>query len=180
VRMVGYNLRFHAAVKQAKQWIAGGIIGEPIHGHFVLAQYNDKPSYLRDGVTLNWSHEIDLCLYLLGPGEQVGFVGKNQVRSDMLIHHKSSCVSSVHLNYVNKHEERYFDILGDKGKISCVLSPYRWADCETEDGSIYKYVYHSTFDEDYVEEMKAFCQGDTSIGCTADEACAVLRLCLGG
>ncbi len=68
VRMVGYNLRFHACVKKAKEWIDAGRIGKPLWANFTCGQFSDKPAYLRDGVILNWSHEIDLALHLLGPG----------------------------------------------------------------------------------------------------------------
>lgn len=179
VSMVAYNLRFHACVKQAKNWINCGFIGKPLHGHFVLAQYNDKPAYLRDGVTLNWSHEIDLCLHLLGPAALRSSVEKNNTISNLFLEHDSGAVSAIHLNYINKREERYFDVLGDTGRIRCTLSPYRSADCETETGDLYSYRYHSTFDEDYVEEIKAFMSGNIGPGCTANEAKAVLKICLG-
>lgn len=178
--LVGYNLRYHSSVKQAKNWIDAGFIGKPLHADFVLAQFNDKPAYLRDGVILNWSHEIDLCLHLLGPGTCLSTVEKNNTIADLFIEHITGCVSSIHLNYVNKKEERYFTILGDKGKIHCVLSPYRHADCFTEDGSIYTYAYHTTFDEDYVTEMKAFLSGEIGPGCTASQAVDVLKICLTG
>lgn len=180
IELVGYNLRYHACVRQAKNWVTAGFIGKPLCSHFVLAQFNEKPAYLRDGVILNWSHEIDLALHILGPGELLSIASKNNTIADLFIHHSNGCLSSVHLNYVNKKEVRKFDILGDKGTIRCVLSPYRHADCENEDGSIYQYQYHTTFDEDYVTEMKAFLSGDTGPGCTADEAAQVLKICLGG
>lgn len=180
VRMVGYNLRYHDCVKQAKNWIEAGFIGKPLHGNFVLAQFNDKPAYLRDGVCLNWSHEIDLCLHLLGPATALSHVDKDNTISDLFLEHHNGTVSSIHLNYVNKREERYFTILGDSGKIHCVLSPYRHADCWTEDGSIFSYMYHSTFDEDYITEMKAFINDAIGPGCTAEQGKAVLDICLGG
>lgn len=179
VRAVGYNLRYHDSVKQAKNWIDAGFIGKPLHANFVLAQFNDKPAYLRDGVCLNWSHEIDLCLHLLGPASLLSHVDKNNTVSDLFLEHKNGAVSNIHLNYINKREERYFTILGDIGKIHCVLSPYRHADCWTEDGSIFSYMYHSTFDEDYITEMKAFLNDAIGPGCTAAQGKAVLDICLG-
>lgn len=179
VFMVGYNLRYHSCVKQAKAWIETGYIGNPIYGSFVLAQYNAKPAYLRDGVTLNWSHEIDLALHLLGPASNLAKIDKNNTISTLFLEHDNGSASSVHLNYINKREERYFDILGDTGKIHCVLSPYRTADCYTEDGAIYSYSYNTTFDQDYVTELEAFFGNAIGPGCTAKEAVEVLNICLG-
>lgn len=177
VRLVGYNLRYHSCVKQAREWIKTGFIGTPLCGHFMLAQFNEKPAYLRDGVVLNWSHEIDLCLHLMGPGECLSSACKNNTVADFFIQHKGGAISSIHLNYINKAEERYFTILGDKGKIHCVLAPYRIAECYPEDGTIMVYKYDTTFDQDYVTEMKAFLSGDIGPGCTAQEAIEVLKIC---
>lgn len=178
--LVGYNLRYHSCVRQALSWIKAGFIGKPLSGHFMLAQYNAKPDYLRDGVVLNWSHEVDLCLHLLGEAHLVALRDRQKTVADLLLEHKSGAVSSIHLNYVNKKEQRYFTILGDKGKIHCVLAPVRTADLYADDGSIYTYTYSSTFDEDYITEMKAFLTDNIGPGCTAQEAEAVLNICLGG
>lgn len=180
VTLVGYNLRYHSCVKQAKLWIDGGYIGKPLNGHFVLAQFSEKPAYLRDGVVLNWSHEIDLCLHLLGPATCLSSVDKHHTIADFFLEHQGGCVSSVHLNYLNQREERYFDILGDKGRIHCVLAPYRTADCYGEDGGIFTYTFSTTFDEDYVTEMQAFLNDDIGPGCTASQGLEVLKICLGG
>lgn len=179
VTLVGYNLRYHSCVKQAKNWIEAGFIGKPLHSNFVLAQFNDKPAYLRDGVTLNWSHEIDLCLHLLGPASTLAHVDKNNTISTLFLEHKNGTASSIHLNYINKREERFFTILGDKGKIHCNLAPYRTAECYVEDGGVFTYTYDTTFDEDYVTEIRAFFAGVIGPGCTANEAKAVLNICLG-
>lgn len=180
IHLVGYNLRYHACVRQAKSWIKAGHIGKPLCGIFLLAQFNDKPAYLRDGVILNWSHEIDLALHLLGSGSLLSSVCKDNTVADLFISHVNGAVSSVHLNYLNKKEVRQFTILGDSGKISATLAPYRETTCEASDGGIYAYTYESTFDADYITEMKAFLSGDIGPGCTASEAKEVLQICLGG
>lgn len=179
ISLVGYNLRYHSCVKQAKNWINEGFIGKPLHGEFILAQYNTKPAYMRDGVILNWSHEIDLALHLLGPAECLASACKNHTIADLFLQHVSGPVSSVHLNYINKREERYFTILGDKGRIHAGLSPFRYADCTTEDGGVYTYNFNTTFDEDYITELKAFISGEIGPGCTANQAKEVLKICLG-
>ncbi len=181
IDLVGYNLRYHAAVKQAKQWLDSNAIGRPLHADFILAQFNERPEYLRDGVVLNWSHEIDLALHLLGKAEALSTVCKNNTIADLFLQHPGNgAVSSIHLNYVNKREQRYFNIVGTKGRITCVLSPVRCADCVSDDGSVYSYNFDTTFDEDYIKEMKAFLNDDIGPGCTADQAKDVLKICLVG
>lgn len=179
ITLVGYNLRYHSCVKQAAKWLTAGFIGAPLYGNFVLAQYNAKPDYLRDGVILNWSHEIDLCLHLMGPASHLARVQKNKIAASLFLDHNNGTSSAIHLNYINKNEERYFTILGDRGKIHCVLAPYRVAECHCEDGSVYAYTFDTTFDEDYVTEIKAFLSGDIGPGCTAKQAVDVLNICLG-
>lgn len=179
IRLVGYNLRYHSCVRQALRWLSAGFIGEALYGSFVLAQYNNRPHYLRDGVVLNWSHEIDLALHLLGPAKDLARVSRNNSVSTLFLEHDGGAASAVHLNYINKNEERYFDIIGVMGKIHCVLAPYRLAECHCEDGSMYTYTYDTTFDEDYVTEMKAFLSGDIGPGCTAKQAIEVMNICLG-
>lgn len=178
VQLVGYNLRYHSAVKQAKQWLNEGHIGRPLHANFVLAQFSGRPQYLRDGVILNWSHEIDLALHLLGKAEALATVCKSYTSATLFLHHQGGATSSVHLNYINKRELRYFDIVGENGRISCVLAPHRMADC-VFDGSVFSYNYSTTFDEDYITEMKAFLSGDIGPGCTAEQGKDVLKICLG-
>ena len=180
ISLVGYNLRYHSCVRQTKSWLKTGQIGTPLNATFLLAQFNDKPAYLRDGVVLNWSHEIDLALHLLGSGSLLSSVNKNNTVADLFIAHQTGAVSTIHLNYLNKKEVREFTILGDQGKIHCVLAPYRQATCDAAYGGIYSYTYDTTFDGDYIEEMKAFLSGDIGPGCTALEAKEVLDICLGG
>jgi predicted dehydrogenase len=114
--MIGYNLRFHSCVKQAKEWLDSHQIGKPLWANFTLGQYSAKPPYLRDGVILNWSHEIDLALYLLGRGSVAGSStrlsnGRDDI-SDILLTHENGCHSVVHLDYVTEPQVRQGIIVG--------------------------------------------------------------------
>lgn len=184
VIMVGYNLRFHHCVKTAKSWIADGLIGEPLWANFVCAQYNDRPEYLRDGVILNWSHEIDLALYLLGPAKLASSMTRlNRGKDDMvdIILSHSKCPSTIHLDYVTQPEIRQTVIVGKEGSIILDLRS-RNAWLRGNAGIIMDHVEaHDSFDDNYVEEMNAFIDridGNNTIGCTAEEALAVLKICL--
>lgn len=182
--MVGYNLRFHSCVKQAKEWLDAGLIGQPIWANFTLSQYSDKPPYLRDGVILNWSHEIDLCLYLLGEAEistsATRVCGGKDDMTDILLTHKNGCRSSIHLDYLTKPEIRQGIIIGDRGQIVFdLVNRTAWIRI---DGEFKKAIERKdTWNNNYIEEMQAFIDridGKETLGCTAEEALKVLDICL--
>ena len=181
--MVGYNLRFHSCVKEAKEWLDAGLIGKPIWSNFTLGQFNDRPAYLRDGVILNWSHEIDLCLYLLGPASLANSStrlteGKDDM-TDILLTHENGCRSTVHLDYVTEPEARAFYIRGTKGIIGANLVSRRanlWCEPPTA-----PFRGEDTWNDNYIEEMQAFIDridGKETIGCTGGEGLEVLKICL--
>lgn len=188
VKMVGYNLRFHGCVKKAKEWLDAGKIGKPIWANFTLGQFSEKPPYLQDGVLLNWSHEIDLALYLLGGAKITGSATRLKMRddglhdemSDILLCHTWGCQTTVHLDYLSNPEVRRFRIQGSDGIIEVDLvrftadlycaeptEPFRWKD--------------HTWNDTYIEEMQAFLNridGKEAIGCTGEEGLEVLKICL--
>lgn len=185
IKMVGYNLRFHGCVKKAKEWLDAEMIGKPLWANFTLGQFSEKLPYLRNGVILNWSHEIDLAVYLLGDATVMASTtalmdGKDYMTDILLKHKEDSCRSTVHLDYVSDPEHRRFRIHGSDGIIEVDLvrftadlycetptEPFRWKD--------------ATWNNTYTEEMQAFLDridGKYSIGCTGLEALKVLEICL--
>jgi predicted dehydrogenase len=198
VTMVGYNLRYHSCVKKAKEWLGAGIIGKPIWANFTLGQYNDRPHYLCDGVILNWSHELDLALYLLGSANLASssthITGNGQDDlTDILLMHENGCRSTVHLDYVTQPEHRYFTIVGTKSAIR-VNIVNRFADLvesNPKDPSepILKehFMGRDTWNDNYIEEIQEFLaivdnpdapSMHQRIGCTGKEALDVLKICL--
>lgn len=182
--MVGYNLRFHPCIIKAKEWLEEGRIGTPHWATFVCAQYNDKPEYLRDGVTLNWSHEIDLALHLLGEASVVGAaINGNDSMSDILLHHRPDGVqTSIHLDYLTRPEHRGFSITGPNGIIIANLPARTLIFVDTEGNPKQVEQYPGSFDDDYMVEMATFLAkvGGTEksmLGCTAKEAIDVLKIC---
>jgi predicted dehydrogenase len=182
---VGYNLRFHSCVKKAKEWLDADLIGKPLWANFTLGQHSEKPPYLRDGVILNWSHEIDLALYLLGNGNVSGSStrlsdGKDDI-ADICLTHENGCRSSIHLDYVTQPEIRQFLIVGTGATIIVDLL-HRMAWLRRADEVIMdQFQGQDSWDENYVEEMQAFldrCDGKDTIGATGEEGLAVLKICL--
>lgn len=185
VLMVGYNLRFHSCVKKARDWLNTGVIGKPLWARFTCAQFSDKAAYLGDGVILNWSHEIDLALYLLGPAQMVAAskVGSTtEVLADIiLLHNPSKCQTTVHLDYLTKFERRGLVIVGDEGSIEADLVT-RQALYRDNSGQIAEsYSGRDSFDGNYLDEARCFLMrldGDPVVGCTAPEAMRVVDICL--
>ena len=183
--MVGYNLRFHPCIIKAKEWLDEGRIGTPYWGNFICAQFNDKPEYLRDGVTLNWSHEIDLALHLLGKAEVTGAaITKNDDISDILLRHSDSgAQTTLHLDYVSRPQHRGFSVAGPKGLILGNIVARSLVLFDLDGNPKQAEQYPGSYDDDYVVEMAAFLTRVDGIvpallGCTAEEAIEVLKVCL--
>jgi predicted dehydrogenase len=182
ITMVGYNLRFHQCVLRAEEWIKEGYIGDPIWANFVVAQKNDKYT---DSVILNWSHEIDLALHLLGPANLINYaigvdpVSMRQKIADLHLFHSNGCRSTVHLDYLTEPEIRQSIIVGkDATIIMDLVHRHAWLrsrttldHCEATDN----------WDQNYLDEIETFlarCDGVETIGCTGAEGLEVLKICL--
>lgn len=182
--MVGYNLRFHGCVIKAKEWLDKGLIGRPLWASFTCAQFNDKPAYRRDGVILNWSHEIDLALYLLGPATIACAAartinGRDDI-ADIVLLHDNDRRSTVHLDYVSRLEYRNTRIVGRKGTIDIRLSPFRLAVLYTDNDAI-TVIPSDAWDDNYRAEMKAFlrrAEGKPAFGATGADGLAALEICM--
>lgn len=175
--MVGYNLRFHKVAIQLKDWIDKGVIGQVHWGHFCCAQRNEKYA---DSVVLNWSHEIDLALWLLGPAKVDSAMLRRRGRidiADINLYHESGAGSTIHLDYVTRPSLRTGRIAGSKGVLSYSLDAPRFA-AHLDNGTV---VTDDTWDENYVTEMEAFirrAQGKPAFGATAKDGVAALRICM--
>ena len=182
IAMVGFNLRMHSCVLKAKEWIDADFLGYPIWANLVCAQFNDKPDYLRDGVILNWSHEIDLALYLIGPAT-VGACVSNEKESlaDISLIHANGCYSTIHLDYETKPEVRQTIIVGTEATIIIdIVNRQAWL--RSVGGAVLdSFVGIDTFDENYLDEMETFIariDGKETIGCSGSEGLEVLKVCL--
>lgn len=185
---VGYNLRFCECVIKAREWIDDGLIGNLLWGNFTCAQLNNKPDYLRDGVILNWSHEIDLALYLLGPAEVECASARatvvNEARdiiADIILVHGNGARSTVHLDYVTQPQIRETTIVGTKGIIIIKLAGQRYVSVRDLNQNTVMHFAEKTWDDDYKTEMQAFIdriEGKTTLGATGADGLAALRVCL--
>lgn len=182
IKMVGYNLRFHSCVKKARELMSVGRIGKPLWARFTCAQYNDKPAYLRDGVILNWSHEIDLAIYLIGVAEFVAAaVTKQDDMADIALRHeRTGCQTIVHLDYLTKPERRGFMIVGEDGAIEADLVNRNLFLKDLNGKVVELFQGRDSWNGNYLDEMRKFIDrlnGKEVIGCTAAEALLVNGIC---
>lgn len=185
VQMVGYNLRFHSSVVAAKKMIKGGEIGIPLWANFVCSQKTQHEAYLRDGVILNWSHEIDLAMHLLGPATLL--TSSTRVTNgfddltDIILMHDGGCRTSIHLDYLGDPEIRKFTVMGTEGTLTGNLTTPRFVVKHRAGTAIMPVEYGTdTFDKNYITEAKEFLglmEGKETIACTGDEALNVLEIC---
>lgn len=187
VVMVGYNLRFHSCVKKAREWLGTGVIGKPLWARFVCAQYNTRSVYHRDGVVLNWSHELDLALYLLGAAEMVAAATTQEGdfaedNADIILrHHNTRCQTTVHLDYNTHWERRGFLIVGEHGSIEADLVTRQLLRRNNTGAYTDTFYGRDTFDGNYLDEARKFLDrldGKEVIGCTAQEAMDVADICI--
>jgi predicted dehydrogenase len=187
IKMVGYNLRFHSCVKIAKKRYRNRI-GIPIWANFVCAQFNERPDYLRDGVILNWSHEIDLARYLLDPMGNTTLAAANSYEgrvADIILKHSTMLRSTIHLDYLTRPERRGFVIVGTMGVIEVNLVR-RTAELRDTSGNIVEFFTgQDSFEDNYMEEAQYFLdlldgriRPEDMIGCSAKEGMLINRICL--
>lgn len=175
---VGYMLRFHPCVNFATKKILAGDIGKPLWASFTVAQFNDKPAYLADGVVLNWSHEIDLALYLFGPAKvacaSLVYQDGQDVIADFVLEHESGVRSTIHMDYVTKQEIREFWIVGEEKNIGVDLvgRTASWGRMVQQ--------FDGSWDGDYLNEMSAWLQaleGKQTVLATGQDGIKVVKIC---
>lgn len=172
---VGYMLRFHPCVRFACDKIASGQIGKPIWANFIVSQLNTKYT---DSVMLNWSHEIDLALYLFGPAKvlcaSVKTDGGVDTVADFVLEHESGVRSTIHMDYVTKQEIREFWIAGTERNIGVDL-----VGRTTVWGRAYE-THGGSWDGDYLNEMAAWLkalEGQQTFLATGQDGIEVVKIC---
>jgi len=180
---VGYNLRFHPCVVQAREWVDGGAIGRVLYASFICGQLNTK---YKDDLVLNWSHEIDLACHLLGKAELVVAECSNDpilttvASIAILLRHKYACNSAVHLNYLSEPQARGFVIVGAEGSIEVNLA-HAAAVLHNKKGTDPHYFRPNAFDRSYQDEARSFIKAVNGVStqlATGRDGLDVMRLCM--
>jgi predicted dehydrogenase len=142
VALVGYQFRFHPALRCVRRWLQEGAIGSIVSAHAHWGEYlpdwqpwrDYQTSYsarasLGGGVLLTLSHPIDYLYWLLGPVARVGAITacrsglEIDVEDTALVQleFQSGAVASVSLNYAERARQHSLTIVGRTGVI-------RWDD----------------------------------------------------
>lgn len=173
---VGFMLRFHACVREAKCILERGDIGRPLWARVLASAYlpawrphqNYKCGYAADpatgGVLFDDIHEIDLVTHLLGQARLEGAAALNSGTLEMpsediaqlLLKHESGALSSIHLDYCSRPPRREVEIMGSQGSLRFDLIS-RGLDQFGPDGAcIASRSLPGSFDLDYKAEIRCF------------------------
>lgn len=137
VTMVACNMRFHpgpATVKRLlEEQAVGQVIAGRLHTGSYLPRWRPWQDYRRSysaspqwgGAMLDCIHEIDLALWYFGPAAVVGAASlpasviglETDGVAEILLHHVSGVLCSVHLNFVQRDYRRACEIIGSEGSI---------------------------------------------------------------
>lgn len=151
VVQVGYNLRYHPAIRATQAILKSGQLGRVVSAHLEFGLYLPKwwsnrdyrASYmartdLGGGLLLDASHEIDLALFFLGQAAEVTAYGGKLSGLEIqgmdvikaLLWMKSKALVSVHMDCVQPTYTRSFALIGENAAL-------RW-DCPNgrADGSL--------------------------------------------
>ena len=138
ISMVGCNMRFHPGPARVKALLQQNAIGPIVAARIQTGSYlpdwrpstDYRESYTASrvqggGAILDCIHELDLALWYFGPAsvaaalalpaEKLGI--EVEGLAEILLHHSSGAVSSVHLNFVQRDYRRLCQIIGEAGTI---------------------------------------------------------------
>jgi predicted dehydrogenase len=133
---VGYNLRFHPAIRKLKQIVEEQSLGRILFARLEVAQYlpdwrpwqDYRNSYtarreLGGGIVLDGSHELDYLLWFMGDPDGVlcmaGTVSRLEVNVEdsatILLHFPSGAHADLHLDFVQRVPARSCKLVGELG-----------------------------------------------------------------
>jgi len=179
VLFVGHNLMFHPIAKTIKHFIDANELGNMINIQCQVGQwlpdwhpYEDfKQAYyarkdLGGGVALTLIHEIHMAVDLAGdPSEVAGMQSSSDILpldvdviSDVMVRHKSGCVSQIHLDYIQKPSHRSGLISFEHGWISYDYNQHAVIAQKKDDNNSTTIWSDDSYDanEMYLDEMKKF------------------------
>jgi predicted dehydrogenase len=197
---VGYNLRFHPCVAQARNALAAGDIGDPIWLRALAASHlpdwragqDHRTGYAADpkagGVIMDYTHEIDLAIYLFGPAQlgaasaaATGRLGlTTDDIADLVMLHHNGARTNIHIDYLTRPAQRIVEIAGTDGFIRADLIARRFQ-FWSPDGTLRMDETHpGSFGDDYIREAQHFldCLKGATPVCSARDGLASLEIAL--
>ena len=178
ITMVACNMRYHPGPVAVKELLEVESIGEIIAARIQVGSYlpywqpnqdfrqRYSPSSEWGGAVLDCIHEIDLALWYFGPARLAGAaclgaatIGlETDGLAEILLHHKSGVLSSVHVNFVQRDYKRSCQIIGSRGTIYWDFNE-RQVNVFGEDGRLVKQLLEPAdwqLNQMYVDELKYF------------------------
>jgi len=179
VPFMGHNLMFHPLVEKTKEYIAtvdlGNILSIQCHFGQWLPGWHPYEDYttayyarkdLGGGASLSLIHEIHLVTELAGPAFEIyGITSSSNalqldvdVVSDIMIRHKSGCVSQVHLDFLQRPARRVGTVNFERGSLSYdLLNNLLLAQGPNDSAPVVLWSDH-TYDINnmYMKQMKTF------------------------
>lgn len=181
---VGYNLRYHPAMKAMKRMVEAGHIGRVLSAHAEFGLYLAKwwpgrdyrQSYMASAtlggdLLLDASHEIDSLLWLLGPVEQVTAFGGRLSTLEIpgldlvkvVMKMRSGAVGSLQLDCLQPTYTRMYSLIGEgsalrwdcpRGRADTSLG--RLLQCASGDSGFRRVALRGRPGDTYREEVKDF------------------------
>ena len=136
VLQVGYNLRFHPAIRKLKQIVEENTIGRILWARAEIGQYlpdwrpwqDYRQSYtarreLGGGIILDASHELDYLLWFFGEPLEVLCMASTvsqlavnvEDSASLLLRFASGCHADLHLDFVQRVPSRSCKLVGEEG-----------------------------------------------------------------
>ena len=178
ITMIACNMRYHPGPIAVKELLELGSIGDIIAARIQVGSYlpywqpnqdfrlGYSPSSEWGGAVLDCIHEIDLALWYFGPAKLAGAacLGATTIGlqtdglAEILLHHNTGVLSSVHVNFVQRDYKRSCQIIGSLGTIYWDFNE-RQVNMFGEDGRLVKRLSEPDdwqLNQMYVDELKHF------------------------
>lgn len=191
------NMRFDDVVRGAKKIIKSGQYGLLVSAKFVCKSYlpdwrphqDHRKGYTNDpktgGVIFDIIHEFDMAYNLLGPmvvkscdAKNSGEIGLDvEDCADIALETEAGGSVSIHLDYISKEGERYFEIQFADYHMHCDMDG-RKIEVRDQSGVVRDEVVEQPDTDCYIDEMRAFIdavQGKEMYPCLPEHALDVLN-----
>lgn len=137
--LIGFQFRFHPAIRALKHAVDAGEIGTPIYARAHWGEYlpnwhpweDHRESYaarkdLGGGVALTLCHPFDYLRFLFGEAREIsGWVARRSTLdlsvddiAEATMEFEDGCIASVHLNYFQRPAAHRVEIVGSNGTLS--------------------------------------------------------------
>lgn len=194
--LVGYMLRHHPAVKQAKELIASKKMGKVLKYRAECGMYlpnwhpwEDYRSFYMSqidgggGALLDISHEIDLVCHLVGGVSSVygkyGNLSSLQCSSDdyaeFMMTHENGAVGSVSLDLIQKNTFRKTRVIMEKGEIEIDFINKKLS-IATDINKVKEHSFDLGGDDLYIAQYKDALQSKKPICCSLNEGLGVMEI----